>query len=76
MLLIRLMEEAGEVVQAASKAIRFGLDSHGTYSEISNFEAICAEAVDVQLLVEELKRRQDLRWHRERKPPSETLARH
>ena len=47
-LLVKLMEEAAEVIQACSKAYRFGLDyNHPDYGEGTNRAQITAELTDV-----------------------------
>ncbi|MDR1939064.1 MAG: hypothetical protein LBQ73_11295 [Tannerellaceae bacterium] len=47
-LLITLAEECGEVIQAVSKALRFGLDDHAPDSLESNAERIVKELSDLK----------------------------
>ena len=48
--LILLMEEAGEVIQAASKILRYGPESE--FANTSNIMALAREIADVVLLAE------------------------
>jgi len=54
-LLLCLAEEAGEVVQAAGKAGRFGLNDQPSPDKLSNNEYIVREVNDVLAILELLK---------------------
>lgn len=57
-LLTRLMEECGEVIQAAAKCLRFGPGSRWpANAKRSNAEDVFAELKDVETIARELKRR-------------------
>ena len=48
MLLVKMMEECGEVIQACSKALRFGLDdAHPKQGNVPNRECISKEILDI-----------------------------
>lgn len=50
-LLVRLMEEAGEIVQAAAKVLRWGWYSAHPDGGLSNLEALTTECDDLTFLV-------------------------
>lgn len=54
-LLVILAEEAGEIVQAAAKALRFGLDAKSPTTGIENGEALRREILDLYAVVEMLE---------------------
>lgn len=54
-LLILLMEEAAEISQRASKALRFGLDETQPDQELTNEERIVQEVTDLTAVIELLK---------------------
>lgn len=59
LLLTRLMEECGEVIQAASKCLRFGIGSHACAGrpDMHGARALLAEIADVRLVAAEVERR-------------------
>lgn len=66
-LLTVLMEECSEVIQPASKAIRFGLTSRNPNTQIENREAIIQEYYDIVATIEMLQEIKILpKWSEER----------
>jgi len=56
-LLVCLMEECGEVIQAASKCLRFGLQNSASGSPLTNSQEVVKEFADVLTVITELGRR-------------------
>lgn len=53
-LLVVLSEECGEVIQAASKILRFGLNTKSPYSNKNNKQQLEQELGDLMCLIREL----------------------
>lgn len=57
-----LAEEAAEVAQAASKAIRFGMDSKNPYNELTNKQTLIDEVNDLMAMIWELNEKYNLEF--------------
>lgn len=53
-LLVILIEECGEVLQRATKALRFGLDEHQPGQSLSNSQRLAHEVGDVSEMIDRL----------------------
>lgn len=59
-LLVLLIEECGEVIQAATKCLRFGFDGHHIAEYGINHEVLAKEAGDLLAVIGALPLRHDL----------------
>lgn len=55
-MLVEVMEESSEIIQACSKSIRFGLDSHHPSKTINHDDEILTEFYHLQAIIEQLQR--------------------